>query len=107
MLRSPPVADAFRAPFALGDLKQLRSLYAAAGIPNAKVVRTDGVVRFRSIASLVSVERACVWTLGGLLDDDQFDLLLEEAEESLRPFRADDGAVAFVMPALIVTAGNA
>lgn len=101
------VADAFRAPFALGDPKQLGSLCAAAGIPNAEVARTDGVVRFRSIASLVSAERACVWTLGGLLDDAQFDRLLEEAEESLRPFAAGDGAVAFVMPALIVTAGNA
>jgi SAM-dependent methyltransferase len=101
------VADAFRAPFALGDPRMLLSFCAEAGIHDAQVVRSDGTVRFGSIASLVSTERACVWTLGGLLDDDQFDRLLAESEESLRPFTASDGAVAFVMPALIVTAGKA
>lgn len=100
-------ADAFRAPFGLGDPKQLLSLCAAAGIHDAQVTRSDGTVRFRSIESLVSTERACVWTLGGLLDDAQFDRLLEQSEESLRPFAAADGTVAFVMPALIVTAGKA
>jgi len=102
-----PVADAFRAPFVLGDPKQLLSLCATAGIGNAQVTRTDGTVRFTSIQSLVSTERACVWTLGGLLDEHQFDRLLEASEESLRPFAGADGAVAFVMPALIVTAGKA
>jgi SAM-dependent methyltransferase len=101
------VADAFRAPFALGDPRQLLALCAAAGIHDAQVARADGTVRFRSIESLVSTERACVWTLGGLLDDAQFDRLLEAGEESLRPFAGADGAVAFVMPALIVTAGQA
>jgi ubiquinone/menaquinone biosynthesis C-methylase UbiE len=100
------VADAFRAPFALGDPKQLLSLCAAAGIHNAQVARSDGTVRFKSIEALVSTERACVWTLGGLLDDSQFDRLLEASGESLRPFAAADGAVAFVMPALLVTAGE-
>ena len=102
-----PVADAFRAPFVLGDRKQLLSLCGAAGIDDAKVARSVGTVRFQSIASLVSTERACVWTLGGLLDDGQFDRLLEDAEESLQPFVTTDGAVAFAMPALIVTADKA
>jgi hypothetical protein len=61
-------------------------------------------VRFRSIAQLVSTERACVFTLGGLLDDGQFDRLREEAEESLRPFVASDGGVEFTMPALVMSA---
>jgi ubiquinone/menaquinone biosynthesis C-methylase UbiE len=100
------VAEAFRAPFALGDPKQLLTFCAAAGIRNAEVVRVNGTVRFQSIVSLVSTERACVWTLGGLLDDGQFDRLLAASEESLRPFATADGAVAFVMPALIVTAGK-
>ena len=45
-----------------------------------------GTVRFRSIEALVSTERACVWTLGGLLDDDQFKRLAAEAEAVLAPF---------------------
>ena len=97
------VADAFRAPFALGERKPLRSLCEQAGIRNAEVARADGAVRFRSIEQLVATERACVWTLGGLLDNDQFDRLREEAEESLQPFVTADGAVAFEMPALVIT----
>jgi ubiquinone/menaquinone biosynthesis C-methylase UbiE len=98
------VADAFRAPFALGDPQELLALCGAAGVGDAHVARADGTVRFRSIEALVATERACVWTLGGLLDEAQFERLREAGEESLRPFAAADGAVAFVMPALIVTA---
>lgn len=100
------VADSFRAPFAIGDPTELLSMYEKAGILNASVQRADGTVRFQSIADLVSTERACVWTLGGLLDDKQFDRLLVAAEESLRPFVTASGAVEFVMPALIITASK-
>jgi SAM-dependent methyltransferase len=106
-LFGPAVADAFRVPFTLGDRKVLRSLCERAGIGNAQVARLDGVVRFRSIEQLVSTERACVWTLGGLLDDDQFDRLLEQAEESLRPFVTAGAALAFAMPAPVVSADKA
>jgi hypothetical protein len=57
-----------------------------------------------SIESLISTERACVWNLGGLLNEAQFATLLNEAERSLKPFAKRDSTVAFEMPALIVTA---
>jgi ubiquinone/menaquinone biosynthesis C-methylase UbiE len=98
------VAEAFRAPFVLGDKRLLQSLCDEAQIEGATVTRHDGTVEFASIESLVATERACAWTLGGLLDSGQFELLLEEAQESLRPFAAADGDVAFLMPALIITA---
>jgi ubiquinone/menaquinone biosynthesis C-methylase UbiE len=98
------IADAFRAPFVLGDPERLLDLCRDAGIPDAKVMRHNGKIRFTSIASLVSTERACVWTLGGMLDDDQFARLLEEAATALQPFVARDGSVMFDMPALIITA---
>ena len=66
--------------------------------------RLDGEVRFASIAALVATERACAWTLGGLLDDGQFERLRGEAEESLRPFVSADGQVRFVMPVLLLEA---
>lgn len=100
------VANAFRAPFALGDPKLLLSLCAAAGIADAKVERHQGTVRFASIEKMISTERACVMTLGGLLDDAQFERLLKESEQALRPFAATDGKVAFDMPALIATAAR-
>ncbi|HJS38587.1 MAG TPA: DUF1330 domain-containing protein [Burkholderiales bacterium] len=98
------IADAFRAPFALGDEGALQSLCDQAGIDDAKIERHQGTVRFASIEKMISTERACVMTLGGLLDDAQFERLLKDSERALRPFAAADGKVAFDMPALIVTA---
>ena len=100
-------ADAFRAPFVLGDPERLLSICAAAGIVDAKVARHEGSVRFASIKALISTERACVWTLGGMLDAAQFTELLEEAERALQPFVTTEGAITFAMPALIVTARKA
>lgn len=99
-----PIGDAFRAPFVLGDAERLIGISREAGISVAEVARHSGKVRFRSVASLVSTERACVWTLGGLLDDEQFARLLEEAETALKPFVDSDGTIVFDMPALILTA---
>jgi ubiquinone/menaquinone biosynthesis C-methylase UbiE len=99
-----PIGDAFRAPFALGDSRLLLEIAREAGISDARVAQHRGKVHFESIASLVSTERACVWTLGGLLDDDQFARLLEEAETALKSFVLADGRVRFDMPALILTA---
>lgn len=96
------VADAFRAPFALGDPALLRSICDEVGLTRAEVTRHSGMVRFDSIAALVATERACVWTLGGLLDDEQFERLLQEARTALRPFVDRGGKVVFKMPALMI-----
>ncbi|MBD9371748.1 class I SAM-dependent methyltransferase [Rhizobium sp. ARZ01] len=101
------VGDAFRAPFVLGDAKQLQDICREAGIGNAKVARRNGRVRFHSIDALVSTERACVWTLGGVLTDDQFARILKESQTVLQPFVIDGGAIEFDMPALIVMAQKA
>lgn len=100
------VADAFRAPFVLGDRKLLRAICDEAGVRGAEILQRNGVVRFASIGALVSTERACVWTLGGVLDDRQFARLLTESEQALRPFVSPDGIVSFDMPALIITAAK-
>lgn len=101
------VAGAFRAPFALGDPALLRALCEAAGIRPVQIARRTGSVRFASIADLVSTERACVWTLGGLLDDAQFERLLQASRRELAAFVRADGRVEFDMPALLVTARKA
>ena len=100
------VAEAFRAPFSLGSRATLLALAREAGLADPSVTRHDGVVRFDSVASLVSTERACAWTLGGLLGDRQFDALLEAAEESFAGFTDADGRVAFAMPALLLGASK-
>lgn len=98
------VANAFHAPFVLGDAQRLRALCEQAGISGAMVTQHDGTVRFASIASMISTERACVWTLGGILDDDQFARLLQEAEREFQPFVVAGGSVEFLMPVLMITA---
>jgi ubiquinone/menaquinone biosynthesis C-methylase UbiE len=98
------VGDAFRAPFALGDADKLAGFCRAAGIADAEVTQHNRPVRFASIEAMVSTERACVWTLGGVLDDDQFARLLEEAQTVLRPFVTGGNMVEFDMPSLIITA---
>ena len=100
------VGDALKAPFALGDTAQLRASAEAAGITGAEVKRRQGTVRFASIAALVSTERACIWTLGGLLDGDQFAALRRAAQCVLQPFVSADGAVSFTTPALVLTASR-
>jgi len=98
------VAAAFRAPFAIGDATLLGTLAGQAGLPRTEVLSRSATVRFASIDALVSTERACIWTLGGLLDDAQFERLLHEARRVLAPFVQRDGSVAFEMPALIIAA---
>jgi ubiquinone/menaquinone biosynthesis C-methylase UbiE len=98
------VGDAFRAPFSLGDAARLHEISRAAGIADAEVVQRNGKVRFSSIDALVSTERACAWTLGGVLTDEQFERLLDASETTLNPFVVDDGSVEFDMPSLIIKA---
>ena len=100
------VGDAFRAPFVLGDADALRALCAGAGIADASVVQRQGTVRFASIDTLVSTEHACAWTLGGVLDDRQFEQLRREAQSTFAPFVDASGRVAFEMPALVITAAR-
>jgi len=98
------VAGAFRAPFAIGDPALLGALAQQAGLAHAEVLRRSATVRFASVDALVSTERACVWTLGGLLDDAQFERLSHGARHALAPFVQRDGSVAFEMPVLIIAA---
>lgn len=97
------VAEAFRAPFSAGDRDHLQRVAAEAEL-SADIRRLDGTVAFDSVGALVATERACAWTLGGLLDDDQFERLASAAPESLAPFTDADGTVRFEMPALCIVA---
>jgi ubiquinone/menaquinone biosynthesis C-methylase UbiE len=99
------IGDAFRAPFALGDATRLQGLCDEAGLTAATVTQHDAPVRFESVDALVSSERACVWTLGGLLDDDQFSRLREAANIELGRFADRRGRIEFSMPALLIGYG--
>jgi SAM-dependent methyltransferase len=106
LLFGDQVADALRAPYVLGDRQLLRSLFAETGVPDAQITTQAGIARFPSIQSWVYTDIKG-WTLADALDDAQFERLLTEAEQPLRPFVAADGTVAFSAPAHIVTATRA
>jgi SAM-dependent methyltransferase len=98
------VAAAMQAPFALGDRHELVRLLVGAGAAGAEVKTQPGHVSFSSADAMISTERACVWTLGGLLDEQQFAQLRQRAPGVLQPFIRGDGSVQFDCPAHIVTA---
>jgi SAM-dependent methyltransferase len=99
------VAGALHPPFALGDVQVLRSLFADAGIPDAQITTQEGSARFPSIKSWIYTDIKG-WTLADMLDDDQFDRLLQEAERALQRFTTAEGTVVFSAPAHIVTAAK-
>lgn len=98
------VTQAYSAPYVLGDEEKLRSLCNKAGIKDAEIIKKSLPVSFESVEALVYAERMCVWSLGGLLNKSQFEALLEEAKQVLRPYTKPDGSVTFPMSALIIKA---
>ncbi|MCG3208727.1 MAG: Ubiquinone/menaquinone biosynthesis C-methyltransferase UbiE [Anaerolineae bacterium] len=96
------VANGLRAPYILGNVPELQSLFRAAGIPNAAITTHPGTAQFPSITSWVYTDIKG-WVLADMLDDAQIELLLNEAEQMLHPFVADQGAVTFSAPAHIIT----
>lgn len=101
------VAHAMRAPFTLGDRDGLQRLLAGTAAASVEVTTRPGIVSFTSIDAMIGTERACVWTLGGLLDEQQFGLLRQRARDVLQPFVRSDGSVQFDCPAHIASATKA
>jgi ubiquinone/menaquinone biosynthesis C-methylase UbiE len=96
-------ADALRAPFALGDKRELQALYEEADIAPVEISTQSGMARFPSIAAWVHTEIRG-WVLADRLDDTQFAALLAAAAQRLATFRMADGEVVFAAPAHIVSA---
>lgn len=96
-------ADALRAPYSLGDDNKLRTLFAAAGLPNVQIYTHLGTARFPSIESWVYTD-VKGWTLADSISEKDNERLLEEAQQTLQPFVTPDGSVAFPAPAHIVRA---
>lgn len=97
------VAQALQSPYNLGDTRLLKSIFVEAGIPHAKISTVAGTAHFASVEAWVTTD-VKGWTLADVLDDQQFRLLLNEAEKTVHPFVTADGTVSFNSPAHIVTA---
>ncbi len=94
-------AAALEAPFVLGDKNILSELFAEAGMKDAQIKTEIGTARFPSIASWVHTDIKG-WTLADSINDEQYQLLLDEAQKALKPFSDDTGKVTFDAPAHIV-----
>jgi len=105
-LFGPEVAGLLRAPFVLGEPKELRRLFAAAGIAQPGIQTIVGEARFPSIEAWVRTD-VKGWTLADAIDDAQYAELQQAAQKELRQFAAADGSVCFDSPAHIVTAVKA
>lgn len=96
-------ADALRAPFLLGDRSLLETYFAGAPLHDLRVATQDGTARFESIEAWVRINIKG-WTLADMIDEAQYQELLNASEKEFRRFVQADGTVVFAAPAHIVSA---
>lgn len=100
------VANGLRAPYILGNTQQLQALFGQAELPNVEITTLEGTARFPSIEAWVYTDIKG-WVLADMLDDNQIELLVKEAQQALTPFVQADGRVAFSAPAHIISGHRA
>ena len=96
------VAASLHAPYALGEIALLQSLFDKAGVADIAIATHVGTARFPSIQQWVYTD-VKGWTASDQIDDAGFDLLVAEAERELQRFVTPDGTVVFEAPAHIVS----
>ncbi len=98
------IVRGMREPFKDGDPDYLRKVCDEAGLQNAEIISATGAGRFNAPADFMKVEGSCAWTLGGLLSEEQLNLLYEESNQAFKPFQQDDGSITINTPCLIIQA---
>lgn len=97
-------ADALRAPFVLGNKGALTAMFEQSGIESVAVATQQGTARFPSIKAMVEADlRGWLPVMGVLLNEEQIQRILEEAETAFADYVSADGQVVFDSPAHIVT----
>jgi ubiquinone/menaquinone biosynthesis C-methylase UbiE len=98
-------ADALRAPFVLGDQKELATLFASAGVVAVAITTYHGTAKFPSLRSMVEGDlRAWLPVMGVVLSEEQINRMLEEAEHALCAYVTAERRFEFDLPTHIVTA---
>ena len=97
-------ADALRAPFALGDRKELTTLLGSAGAASVAITTHTGTARFPSARSMVEADlRGWLPVMGVVLTEEQIHRILADAESALGRYVTAEGRVVFDSPAHIIT----
>ncbi len=97
------MATSLHPPFDLGDKEKLKSIFGEAGVSDINIKTINGKGKFPSIKSWMFTQIKG-WTLADLIDDKQFQQILNEAEKDFKKFVIEDGSVEFKQPAHIITA---
>jgi len=73
-------ADALRAPFVLGEPKELMNLFDRAGVASVRIATRSGTARFPSIRAMVEADlRGWLPVMGVLMEEEQIQHILQEA----------------------------
>lgn len=103
-LAGAAAADALRAPFVLGDHRDLMTLFADAGAAAVEVCTRKGIARFPSVRVMVEADlRGWLPVMGVELTEQQIADILEAAEHELSPYVTSDGTTCFETSAHFVT----
>lgn len=95
------IADGWLMAHSLGAPDVLSALFREADVIGAEIIRQEGIARFPSLRAWLSIE-VKEWTLADRINCNQFEAFLTEVAAVLRPFVANDDAVAVPSPAYIV-----
>jgi SAM-dependent methyltransferase len=97
-------ADALRAPFVLGDRRELTALFDDAGVDSVRISTQHGTARFPAVRAMVEADlRGWLPVMGVVLEEELIQRILTEAERELAPYVHEDGRIEFDSPAHIVT----
>ncbi len=100
-------ADALRAPFVLGNRKDLAALISEAGVATADITTHHGTAQFPSIRTMVEADlRGWLPVMGVILTEDLIGRILQDAEQALSSYATADGRAAFRLSAQLVTANK-
>jgi SAM-dependent methyltransferase len=98
-------ADSLRAPFVLGNRKDLAKLFSQAGVASAQITTHQGTAQFPSIQTMVEADlRGWLPVMGVLLTERQIHCIVETAEQALSSYATADGRAVFQLSAHLVTA---
>jgi SAM-dependent methyltransferase len=101
-------ADALRAPFVLGDRKELVTLFSESGAAAVEVTTHRGRAKFPNIRTMVEADlRGWLPVMGVILREDQVASIFQEAPQALGSYATGEGEVAFDLSAHVVTARKA
>lgn len=95
-------ADPIAAPFQLGDLDVLRSVFAGAGVHPVDTVTVQETGRFPSIEAMVEADlRGWLPVVGVILSEEEIQAVVAECRKQLARYGQPDGGVMFPMSAHI------